>query len=83
MAARLGVDHERLKQFITSSTWDHVLDLGLCGSAGECRAVVRGQPCSRLSLAMPGQYLLIRRLMSRPDQMTYYLCWAPRAGRRP
>jgi SRSO17 transposase len=27
--------------------------------------------------AIPGQYLLIRRLLSRPDQMTYYLCWAP------
>ena len=24
-----------------------------------------------------GQYLLIRRLISRPDQLTYYLCWAP------
>jgi len=24
MAARLGVDHQRLQQFITSSTWDHV-----------------------------------------------------------
>jgi SRSO17 transposase len=25
MAARLGVDHQRLQQFITSSTWDYVL----------------------------------------------------------
>jgi DDE superfamily endonuclease len=24
-----------------------------------------------------GQYLLIRRLISRPDQHTFYLCWAP------
>jgi hypothetical protein len=24
-----------------------------------------------------GQYLLIRRLLSRPDQYTFYLCWAP------
>ena len=24
MAARLGVDHQRLQQFITSSTWDYV-----------------------------------------------------------
>ncbi|MEO3872698.1 transposase [Nonomuraea sp. B12E4] len=23
-AERLGVDHQRLRQFITSSTWDHV-----------------------------------------------------------
>jgi SRSO17 transposase len=26
---------------------------------------------------IPGQYLLIRRLISRPDQYTFYLCWAP------
>jgi SRSO17 transposase len=25
----------------------------------------------------PGQYLLIRRLISRPDSHTFYLCWAP------
>src|SRR5919202_5105121 len=24
MAARLGVDHQQLQQFITSSTWDHI-----------------------------------------------------------
>ena len=24
-----------------------------------------------------GQYLLIRRLISRPDQLTFHLCWAP------
>src|SRR3954452_21498416 len=24
MAARLGVDHQQLQQFLTSSTWDHV-----------------------------------------------------------
>src|SRR6185437_3734586 len=24
-----------------------------------------------------GQYLLIRRLISRPGQLTFYLCWAP------
>jgi SRSO17 transposase len=27
--------------------------------------------------AVPGQYLIIRRLISRPDQLTFYLCWAP------
>jgi hypothetical protein len=27
--------------------------------------------------AITGQYLLIRRLISRPDQFTFYLCWAP------
>jgi SRSO17 transposase len=26
---------------------------------------------------IPGQYLLIRRLISRPDQYTFYLSWAP------
>ncbi|HEX9536641.1 MAG TPA: hypothetical protein VGA04_00520 [Streptosporangiaceae bacterium] len=25
----------------------------------------------------PRQFLLIRRLLSRPDQLTFYLCWAP------
>ena len=24
MAARLGIDHQQLQQFVTSSTWDHV-----------------------------------------------------------
>src|SRR6266702_4097421 len=27
--------------------------------------------------AIGGQCLLIRRLISRPDQLTFYLCWAP------
>jgi SRSO17 transposase len=27
--------------------------------------------------SIDGQYLLIRRLISRPDQLTFYLCWAP------
>jgi SRSO17 transposase len=27
--------------------------------------------------AIPGQYLLIRRLISRPGQLTFYLCWVP------
>jgi hypothetical protein len=27
--------------------------------------------------AIPGQYLLIRRLLSRPGQLTFCLCWAP------
>jgi len=31
--------------------------------------------------AVPGQHLLIRRLISRPDSCTFYLCWAP--PRRP
>ena len=27
--------------------------------------------------AVDGQYLLVRRLISRPDALTFYLCWAP------
>jgi len=27
--------------------------------------------------AIPGQYLLIGRLISGADQLTFYLCWAP------
>src|SRR6516165_2968205 len=27
--------------------------------------------------AIPGRYLLIRRLISRPEQLTFCLCWAP------
>jgi len=32
---------------------------------------------------IPGQSLLIRRLVSRPDQYTFYLCWAPEGRARP
>ena len=27
--------------------------------------------------ASPRHFLLIRRLISRPDDLTFYLCWAP------
>jgi hypothetical protein len=30
-----------------------------------------------VATAVDGQYLLIRRLLSRPSQLTFYLCWAP------
>jgi SRSO17 transposase len=30
-----------------------------------------------IATVIDGQYLLIRRLLSRPDQLTFYLCWAP------
>ena len=33
--------------------------------------------------ASPRHVLLIRRLLSRPDELTFYLCWAPGAPRRP
>ena len=32
---------------------------------------------SMTTTAIPGQYLLIRRLLCRPGQLTFYLCWAP------
>src|SRR5436305_13909980 len=36
MAARLGVDHQQLQQFVTTSTWDHVeVRRRLAGWAGE------------------------------------------------
>ena len=33
-----------------------------------------------IATGRPRQFLLIRRLLSRPGQLTFYLCWAP-AGR--
>jgi SRSO17 transposase len=30
-----------------------------------------------IATSRPGQFLLIRRLITRPDQLTFYLCWAP------
>ena len=30
-----------------------------------------------IATGRPRQFLLIRRLLSRPDQLTFYLCWAP------
>src|SRR5262249_1695643 len=30
-----------------------------------------------IATGRPRELLLIRRLLSRPDQLTYYLCWAP------
>ena len=39
MAARLGVDHQQLQQFVTSSTWDYSTT-ALCGRTwpgGRCR----------------------------------------------
>ena len=49
----------------------------------ECRSVGNGSKGPRYSdwammaTAIGGQYLLIRRLLSRPDSCTFYLCWAP------
>jgi hypothetical protein len=30
-----------------------------------------------IATGRPREFLLIRRLLSRPDRLTYYLCWAP------
>ena len=35
-----------------------------------------------LATSSPRHFLLIRRLISRPDDLTFYLCWAPEAPRR-
>ncbi len=37
----------------------------------------RSSDWAMTATATPGQYLLIRRLTSRPDSHTFYLCWAP------
>jgi len=42
------------------------------GSAGP-----RYSDWSMTATGITGQYLLIRRLITRPDQYTFYLCWAP------
>src|SRR5258708_22166540 len=45
-----------------------------------CGTGTKGPRFSDWALAAtgrPGQFLLIRRLISRPDQLTFYLCWAP------
>ena len=45
-----------------------------------CGAGTKGPRISDWAMTatrIPGQSLLIRRLVSRPDQYTFYLCWAP------
>src|SRR6516162_2155058 len=37
----------------------------------------RSSDWAMTTTAIEGQYLLIRRLISRPGQLTFYLCWAP------
>jgi SRSO17 transposase len=66
MAARLGVDHQRLQQFITSSTWDY---------AGVRRNVARwfasSQPVEalvagdKMDSPAPGPRRLTRSLLAR------------------
>jgi hypothetical protein len=46
-------------------------------SAGNGSKGPRYSDWSMNATGIDGPYLLIRRLISRPDQLTFYLCWAP------
>jgi SRSO17 transposase len=46
-------------------------------SAGNGSKGPRYSDWAMTTTAVAGQYLLIRRLLSRPDSHTFYLCWAP------
>jgi hypothetical protein len=46
-------------------------------SAGNGSKGPRYSDWAMTATGIEGQYLLIRRLISRPDQHTFYLCWAP------
>ena len=37
----------------------------------------RDSDWAMIAIGIEGQYLLIRRLISRPDHLTFYLCWVP------
>jgi SRSO17 transposase len=53
---------------------DAIFERRSCGNGS------KGPRCSDWALTVTGidgQHLLIRRLLSRPDQLTFYLCWAP------
>ena len=58
-------------------------DQAVAGAVFERRSCGNGSKGPRYSdwamttTGIEGQYLLIRRLISRPDQYTFYLCWAP------
>jgi hypothetical protein len=58
-------------------------DAAVAGAVFERRSCGNGSKGPRYSdwamtaTAIPGQCLLIRRLISRPEQYTFYLCWAP------
>ena len=58
-------------------------DAAVAGAVFERRSCGPGSKGPRYSdwamtaTAVPGQCLLIRRLISRPEQYTFYLCWAP------
>jgi SRSO17 transposase len=46
-------------------------------SAGNGSKGPRYSDWAMTATGIEGQYLLIRRLICRPDQYTFYLCWAP------
>jgi SRSO17 transposase len=58
-------------------------DAAIAGAVFERRSCGNGSTGPRYSdwamtaTSVDGQYLLIRRLLCRPDQYTFYLCWAP------
>jgi SRSO17 transposase len=53
---------------------DAVFEFRSCGNGSKGP---RFSDWAMTTTATPGQYLLIRRLLSRPDSYTFYLCWAP------
>ena len=48
-----------------------------CRSAGNGSKGPRYADWAMTATGIDGQYLLIRRLISRPEAYTFYLCWAP------
>jgi hypothetical protein len=34
-----------------------------------------------IATGTPRQFLMVRRLISRPDQLTFYLCWPAELGK--
>ena len=53
---------------------DAVFERRSCGNGSKGP---RDSDWAMTATAAAGQYLLIRRLLSRPDSYTFYLCWAP------
>jgi SRSO17 transposase len=56
------------------ATADAVFERRSCGNGSKGP---RYSDRAMIATAVEGQYLLIRRLLSRPDSYTFYLCWAP------
>ena len=53
---------------------DAVFERRSCGTGTKGPRVIGW---ALIATGRPRQFLLIRRLISHPDQLTYYLCWAP------